>query len=222
MKKVLFTLGLVLSITMMEAKSTYDLPTTNRYNQRQLQFVAHGVEFLIFKNGEFDFNTHPRRSGRRTGYNATYGAPKTHRYYGNPRRGVRIEHDYYGRVRRVGNTFINYDSRSRVKRIGTVYISYNRRGLVKQIGGLHIYYTSRNRIAYTRGHIKRNNNNAWHTYYNDEWQTLTDDDCDNNWNDSEITYPYNDDDSDYNTNDDDMYYYKQAPKKGKTSIKKRK
>lgn len=212
MKKVLFILGLVLCFTGVKAAGTHDLPRTNRYHQRSLQFVARGVEFVIFKNGEFDFNTHPMRytRNRRSGYNATYGAPRTYGYR-NPSRGVRIEHDYYGRVRRIGNTFINYDRIGRVKRIGTVYISYNYRGLAKQIGGLHIYYTPRGRIAYTRGHIMRNNGHQWHTWGNtnndDEWEEV-----DTDYNDQD----YGDEDAD----DEDIYYYKQSPKKEKKKAKR--
>ena len=209
MKKVLLILGLVLSFTS-EAKSTYDLPTTNRYNQRLLQFEARGIEFVVFKNGEFDFNTHPMRRTRRRSMNSTYGAPHTHYAYRHPARGVRIEHDYYGHVRRIGNTFINYDSRGRVKRIGNVYMAYNHRGLLKQLGGLHIYYTPYGRIAYTRGRIKRNGFHTWHSYETD-WNTY------DSYNDSI------DADEDYEENDDDMYYFKQSPKENKkVKIKKSK
>jgi hypothetical protein len=221
MKKVLFILGLVLSFTTMEAKSTYDLPTTNRYNQRTLQFVARDVEFVVFKNGEFDFNTHPMRRSRRRGVNGTYGAPRTHSTYRSPARGVRIEHDYYGRVRCIGSTFINYDSRGRVKRIGSVYMSYNRRGLLRQLGGLHIYYTPYGRIAYTRGRIKHHAvHNDGYNSGEDTWDTYGE----NSWQDFEWQ-----EDSPINTDDDyeeedDMYYFKQSPKDNnkKKKLRKRK
>lgn len=206
MKKVLLILGLVLSFIQVEAKSTYNLPKTNRYNQTSLQFVERGVEFVIFKNGEFDFNTHPMRGTRRSGYNTTYGVPRGSRY-GHHNRGVRIEHDYYGRVRRIGNTFINYDSRGRVKRIGTVYVSYNRRGLVRQLGGLHIFYTRYGRIAYTSGRIKRPINMQWHD---------TEQDWNGDWGTEDEPY-YNDEPYE----DEDTYYFKQNPK-GEKKHKKEK
>jgi hypothetical protein len=39
---------------------------------------------------------------------------------------VKVEHDNFGRVRRVGNVFINYDANDRIKRVGSVYMAYNR------------------------------------------------------------------------------------------------
>ena len=67
--------------------------------------------------------------------------------------GTRIEHDSFGRVRRIGNTFINYDNRDRVNRIGTVYMRYNRTALT-QIGGMRIVYNRRGEIVDTVGNIK--------------------------------------------------------------------
>jgi hypothetical protein len=46
--------------------------------------------------------------------------------------GVKVEHDNLGRVRQVGNVFINYDANDRVKRIGSVYMTYNRYALERR------------------------------------------------------------------------------------------
>jgi hypothetical protein len=41
-----------------------------------------------------------------------------------------VEHDNFGRVRRVGNVFINYDANDRIKRVGLstwlITVSLNR------------------------------------------------------------------------------------------------
>ena len=71
-------------------------------------FRERGIEFMLFPNGEFDFNTRP--SGPRYAVNGTNGAPGTRGYYGTSERGIRVEHDNFGRVRRVGNVYINYDA----------------------------------------------------------------------------------------------------------------
>lgn len=43
-------------------------------------FRERGIEFMLFPNGEFDFNTRP--SGPRYAVNGTNGAPGTRGYYG--------------------------------------------------------------------------------------------------------------------------------------------
>jgi hypothetical protein len=67
-------------------------------------------------------------------------------YARNQNFGVKVEHDNFGRVRRVGNVFINYDANDRIKRIGSVYMAYNRFAL-EQVGGLQIIYNPRGQIV---------------------------------------------------------------------------
>ena len=83
------------------------------------------IDFYVFPNGEFDFNTHG------------------HHYQYAGYMGVRIERDRYGKIRRVGNVYINYNSHGQVSRIGSIFVKYNRHGLVERIG--------RKRIRYHRG-----------------------------------------------------------------------
>jgi len=131
-----------------------------------ISFIERGIEFYVFPNGEFDFNTRPddsqgdyyyKTAGRRG--TVTQGR-RTVNY------GVRIEHDSFGRVRRVGNTFINYDNMDRVSRIGTVYMKYNRTVLT-QIGGMRIIYNLRGEIVDTIGRIKGYSNSGYAYNYND-------------------------------------------------------
>ena len=117
-----------------------------RYNfDEPISFMERGIEFFVFPNGEFDFNTRPednegdyfyKTAGKRR--NAQEKRPTNY--------GTRIEHDSFGRVRRIGNTFINYDNRDRVSRIGSVYMRYNRTALT-QIGGMRIVYNRRGEIV---------------------------------------------------------------------------
>lgn len=137
--------------------------------EEPISFVERGIEFFVFPNGEFDFNTEATtasdsyyRIGRRGMMNATYGAP------GNSNGGTRIEHDTQGRVRRIGNVFVNYDSAGRIKRIGSVYMAYNR-NLLTQIGGMKIVYDRRGRIVNRIGNVNGysqayayNDNNGYH------------------------------------------------------------
>lgn len=192
-------------ITTVDSRYGYNRPFT--FNER-------GVEFFVFKNGEFDFNTHPAHyRGRRTSVNTTYGAPgRRGNYYNNYNNGVRIEHDHLGRVRRIGNVFINYDRSGRVKRVGSVYMRYNHR-LLNQIGGLHIAYDCYGRVIRTTGFIKHNSGCNVCGVAN----------CNINHNNfyTEPDYDYDHDDG-YYDNDDDMYYYRNnGNKKDKKPSKRR-
>ncbi|HKX85364.1 MAG TPA: hypothetical protein VJL37_01740 [Flavobacterium sp.] len=120
-----------------------------------ISFMERGIEFYVFPNGDFDFNTRPQDSNGNDGYyfkaagrRATVTVERRPVNYG-----VRIEHDAFGRVRRVGNTFINYDGFDRVNRIGTVYMRYNSFALT-QIGGLRIVYDRKRCIIDMFGQVK--------------------------------------------------------------------
>jgi hypothetical protein len=123
-------------------------------------FTERGIEFMVFLNGQMDFNTVPGTTGAiyHRGVrdaNATYGVGGT--------QGVRVEHDYQGRVRRVGNVYINYDSQNRVKRIGSVYMTYNRFAL-SQIGGMTFAYNRSGMVTAVSGYV--NNPARSYTYQN--------------------------------------------------------
>ncbi len=210
----LLFVGLLLSVTTTQANvisdQTYGSENglTNRYRYAQpIQFVQRGVEFFVFLNGEFDFNTHPvnYRRNRRSGINTTFGAPRvrTRGNRANTRNiGVRVEHDFNGRVRRIGNLFINYDRFGRVKRIGSIYMRYhNRHGKLRQIGGLRLKYNRRGRLVRQFGTVVpivgyANGNGNVHVDLNDDFQ----------------------DGHDFPANDEDLYYYKN--KGEQTKIKK--
>ena len=147
-------------------------------NADPIVFTERGVEFYVVPDGQFDFNTRPSngemyyKSGRRNGPNRTYGSPSN----GQSRNyGVKVEHDYTGKVRRIGNVFINYDANDRIKRVGSVYMTYNRYALT-QVGGLQIIYNRRGQIVDFVGAVNggrgyqysQNNNNNNHDYGNNQ------------------------------------------------------
>lgn len=116
-----------------------------------IEFMERGITFYVFPNGEFDFNssqttesgTYFRRSENTSG----------RRNFVPENNGVRIEHDASGRIRRIGNVFVNYDFKNRIKRIGSVFMSYNYFAL-DQIGGLKIIYNRRGQIINMYGSVK--------------------------------------------------------------------
>lgn len=196
-------------VSSVEAKNG-KLPTNNiglKYDNNAVSFVERGIEFYVFLNGDFDFNSLYKNryydyNGRRT-----------------KRRGIRIERDYHGNIKRVGNVFINYDHRGNVKRIGNVFMNY-RRGNLTKVGGLRISY---NRWGHPRFYGNVNNND----YYNDSGVNVNvnfGDVCE--YNDA---YFYR---NDFRNNyykireDHNFYYYKAKPnaKIGKRSsiLKRRK
>lgn len=157
-------------------------------------FNERGIDFYVFPTGEFDFNTRPEDSHgdyyfKTAGKRGTVVVERG----GRPENfGVRIERDAFGRVRRVGNTFINYDAFDRVNRIGTVFMRYNSFALT-QIGGMRIMYNRRCQIIDMYGTVKRN----YHAGYS---------------NHNDYDYPRNNYDS---YDNGDSYYYKQDGTKAK-------
>ncbi|WGH75842.1 hypothetical protein P8625_01375 [Tenacibaculum tangerinum] len=139
----------MLSLTTVSAKniekSTSKIGVTYGYNDA-VTFVERGIQFHVFLNGDFDFNTHYNRY-------SDYG--------------IRIKRDRRGRVRSVGNVYINYDARGNVNRIGSVFMRYKFGNLFK-VGNLHIQYDRWGNPRY-RGFVKPGYHNHCDTnyYHND-------------------------------------------------------
>ncbi|NNE32218.1 MAG: hypothetical protein HKN40_07605 [Winogradskyella sp.] len=228
-KMVLLFTGMLMGLTSVtaaeqnSATQSNDLDITSRYRYTQpILFVERGVEFLIFADGSFDFNTelfstapnandyyYKRQSQRtRRSTNRTYGAPGTRYQYGN--RGVLVRHDRLGRVRQIGNVFLNYDRLGRIKRAGTIYMNY-RRGQLQQVGGLQIIYNRYGEIIGTRGQVNFSNQGCGFcgitgcnvNHFNNRWNDDRDDDWDDDWD------------------DDDYYYYKKNGKLKKQKKRKK-
>lgn len=162
MKKITLLAAYFLVGSMASAATNSISFDNGRYgyatNGEPIVFMERDIEFYVFLNGDFDFNTRPFDTQGTYVYRRGTSAVAPNVNYG-----VRIEHDSFGRVRRVGNTFINYDAQNRVRRIGNVYMTYNRYGL-SQIGGLHIRYNSRGMITSVTGSVNGNRGNAGFVY----------------------------------------------------------
>lgn len=209
MKKITFLVAAIfLAGSIANAATVIRYSNENRFpvnvtEAEPIMFTERGIEFYIFPDGQFDFNTQPSngeiyyRNGRRNAnVNTTYGASS------NINKGIRIERDNLGRIRRVGNVFVNYDANDRIKRIGSVYMTYNRFALT-QVGGLQIIYNRRGQIVDMVGMVKGNDYNNSYYYGNS-----------NGYNNSN----YNDDNTSSNANsnnDNDYYYYRTNGTKAK-------
>ena len=192
MKKITLLVASILLVgSVANASEVIKISGEERRNSfsfdEPISFTERGIEFFVFPNGEFDFNTRPddsqgdyvyKTAGKR---GTVTSAPIPMNY------GTRIERDSYGRVRRVGNTFINYDERDRVNRIGSVYMKYNRTVLV-QIGGMRIIYNRRGDIVDTVGNIKGYNNSGYAYNYNNHYDDDNDNYTASNYNDTDYYY----------------------------------
>lgn len=192
MKKITFLVASVLITFGILNASEF---RTNCKFEEPISFMERGIEFFVFPNGDFDFNTRPEDSQgyyfyKTTGKRGNCQERRTMNY------GTRIEYDSFGRVRRIGNTFINYDSRDRVNRIGSVYMRYNRFALT-HIGGMEIIYNRRGEIVDTIGRVKGYYNSGYTYNYNNHYDD------------------YNYAASSYNDNNSDFYYYKADGTKAK-------
>jgi len=215
---VLMTLATVTAAEKVTATIGEDLNITRYSYAQPIQFVERGVEFLIFPDGSFDFNTNldysqgdfyyrtrnPRRRG--PSVNITFGAPKNFVHFVTPRpRGVLVTHDRDGKVRRIGNVFVNYNRYDQVKRLGSVYIGYNHFGLLNQVGGLRIRYDRRGNIIAMSGHVNFSNQDCGICYSSS---------CNVDHFSGHTTL----NDNDHFNDNDDFYYYK---KDGKTKKQKK-
>jgi len=116
-KGVLILIGMFFIATTIKAENNnkkLNKITFNYSYDDSVNFIELGTEFFIFTNGEFDFNTQNQR-------------------------GVYISRDYRGRIKRIGNSFVNYDSYGNVIRIGNVFMKYYR-GKLTSVGSLKVRY----------------------------------------------------------------------------------
>jgi hypothetical protein len=147
------------TITLLTAVVWLTGATASASNNRSLTFEKHnfnepisfterGIIFYVFTDGGFDFSTTEVASSE-----ILYRNGRRH----TEPQGIRITKDAQGRIRSIGNVFINYDAQDRIKRIGTVFMNYNRFAL-NQVGGLKIVYNRNGEIIKMFGSVKGNKN----------------------------------------------------------------
>ena len=169
MKKITFLVAAILlgaNVAKASVMKTTDVTIANIFGANDpIEFTERGISFFVFPNGEFDFNTRPNDSHgdyyyRGAGRRGTVNQNRMPENFG-----VLIENDSYGRIRRVGNTFINYDYNNRVTRIGSVFMRYNRFALV-QIGGMQLVYNRFGTVIDSYGSVKGFRNQGFtNSYY---------------------------------------------------------
>ena len=135
MKKLFLTLA---SITLFGTVFATPFPNQSRSNN-SFVFNEQGIEFAVFKDGQFDFNVlrHCQNLNRYSNHNGINISFNTGYDYG-----AYVQYDTYGAVIQIENTPIYYDYYGRISQAGTVHINYNHRGNVSWIGGMNIRYDS--------------------------------------------------------------------------------
>ncbi|WP_111307072.1 hypothetical protein [Confluentibacter sediminis] len=160
---LLFT-GMLLSIHTVTAENPnkdHNVDATKHYRFAQpITFMERGVEFLIFPDGSFDFNTNYMVNSRRNTVNVTYNGPKTTINYTSSRPiKTNITRDRNGMIRSINNIFINYDRFGKVTRIGNVFMDYEhgKKGILTHVGNLRVKFNRWGEIVATRGYVNREN-----------------------------------------------------------------
>lgn len=164
-KLILAGLGLFAMFNMQAQRPVQTGAFNNQhqtdYFDEPIAFEERDIMFYVFLDGTFDFNTEP------TTY-VDYVSRRGNTHYDEPR-GIRIERDAQGKIRRIGNVFISYAYDYQVKRIGSVFIEYNR-GRMERIGNLKIMYT-RYGVQFA-GNVKGGYYNNNH-YYTNNWNSFS-------------------------------------------------
>ncbi len=203
-KGLLLLLGILMMVSTVEAtdgvKTNSKKDYNTRYGSKSIQFFEKGIKFYVFPNGEFDFNTNTRSR-----YTTQYVYRNGRRYKTRvPYNSVRISRDYRGRIKSIGNTYINYNRFGKIARVGSIFIDYNHRRMTR-VGGLKIKYDRYGNVRYY-GQVKnRYNHYGRSNHFNGTIFDYNDDFFYDNgfYNDYE----------DYGE-DDDYYYYKSKSNKG--------
>jgi len=143
------TLAVLLAITGMNAAAT-----NYNTNEQPFVFVESGIEFAVFKDGQFDFNVIRPNTAVGVRLNAgflDFSFNTGHNY------DTYLQYDEYGAVVQIENTSIYYDYYGRVKQIGNINLGYNYNGLVGYIGNMHVAYNPYGTILRVNGAINRYN-----------------------------------------------------------------
>ena len=172
MKRILFLFaGLVALSTTAFATNTTTLEAEASINNyvrgygNSFIFNEGGIEFSVFRDGQFDFympNYGPDVSVgiNSPGFSLSFNSGFDYNPY--------VQYDSFGAIIQVENTPIFYDFYGRVNQIGNIFISYNGFNRINRIGGLNVYY--RNNAfwrydgfinVYNRAYVWR----PWHRFY---------------------------------------------------------
>ena len=161
MKKLFLAL---ISISLFGTISASTFPNHTR-NNNSFVFIEQGIEFAVFKDGQFDFNVLRQRQNsiefsNHNGINISFNTGYNYDAY--------VQYDTYGAVIQIENTPIYYDYYGRIIQAGNVHVNYDYRGRVSWIGNMRINYDRYNN-SLCNGYVNRQHRyykpSPWHSYY---------------------------------------------------------
>lgn len=150
MKKIIVTLSFVLFTLSQVFAGTNEHINHYYSNGESFNFIEGNVHFMVYQNGEFDFfveqqgvNVDVNIGNVSISYNSGY-TYDDYILYDDFGAVIQIEdipiyYDYYGRISRIGNTYIRYRNR-RLIQFGDMYVHYNPYGYYSHCTGYVNYY----------------------------------------------------------------------------------
>ncbi|MDB4290049.1 hypothetical protein N9887_03125 [Flavobacteriaceae bacterium] len=154
----------LVTLALFGTASASTVPNQSR-TSNSFVFNEQGIEFAIFKDGQFDFNVLRQRQNsiqfsNHNGINISFNTGYDYAAY--------VQYDNYGAVIQIENTPIYYDYYGRISQAGNVHMNYDYRGRVSWIGNMRINYDNYNNSR-CNGYVNRQNRfyrpSAWYSYY---------------------------------------------------------
>jgi len=160
--RLLFTAMLLGFIVNAKASNT-DIHFFKDYGN-SIIFIENGIEFSIFRDGQFDFNIlrhNPYLNQCSVSSNISFNLGYDYRPY--------LQYDNYGAVVQIENTPVHYDYYGRISRVGCINIGYNNLGYISRVGNLGLFYNRYNQFSHCSGNISlsytRYSPRPWHRFY---------------------------------------------------------
>lgn len=129
-------------------------------------FVEDGIEFSVFRDGQFDFNILRGNSRLGVSLNSPNVSISFNSGYDYD---AYVQYDEFGAVIQIENTPVFYDYYGRVNQIGNIQIHYNNFGYINRVGGLYVHYNRSNTFSHFTGFINIYNRayvyRPWHRFY---------------------------------------------------------
>ena len=143
-KQFLFIIGILFA--------TVAVANTSKYysHNKPFIFIEAGIEYAVFKDGQFDFNVIRPQSAVSVNINT---GPINFSFNSGHNYDAFVQYDDYGAVVQIENTPIFYDYYGRVNRIGNIQLHYNSFGYADRIGRLNIFYNSNGIYDHCSGYV---------------------------------------------------------------------
>ena len=143
-KQFLFVIGLLFATVASANTSTY------YGHNKPFIFVEAGIEYAVFKDGQFDFNIIRPQSSVSVNINT---GPINFSFNSGHNYDAFVQYDDYGAVVQIERTPIYYDYYGRVNRIGNIQLHYNNFGYADRIGRLNIFYNTNGIFDHCSGYV---------------------------------------------------------------------